>query len=402
MDLRASLRAISLALIPAGLLVYPLVSGVAFAVFLAISQRERTWPLAVPSLALALALALAALLSPWPLQAWQGVAGMLVIGATLILLVTRLHPTDRPWLAYGLALGLAGSGAMAVYEVLLRGESRAAAFSFHPNIAGALALVGTLVLLGAFADLRLHRQWPVLTVGLLGGLAVLALSGSRGAQFGFALGVVLFVLVRLAQGRGRKLAGLVAALAVAAIVVGIEPLLELLLRRAELGDDPLNPMGRTFMWLLALELAAYRPFLGYGFGAWRELVPIIEPTFPVHTLPHSHNLYLELLLDGGSLSLVAFGGWVVLLAVTLWQRIGQREALAASALAALAGTLIHNLFDLTLYQLSVAGLLWVALALGLAGNGEVNKVTTHLQTRHNRGASPTLSGGKDEDGTGTR
>lgn len=361
--LRKHLRALAVGAIPAGLLSFPLIAACGFGLWLLTAARERSWPLTVPSLALVVALAVAAARSPWPLVAWQGVLGMALSGAALVLLTTRLSVHDRQPLLVGLALGLIAAAVKAGYEVVIAGQSRALAFSFHPNIAGNAAMIATLTLVGGLLSGPVAARL-LAALGVLGGLGVLVATQSRGAQLAFAAGVLAFTLVRLWQGRGRKLALALAVLALVAIAVGYEMLLELMVRRADLGDDPLNPLGRVFMWLLALELAAYRPFLGYGFGAWRELVPIIEPTFPIHALEHSHNLYLELLLDGGSLALVAFMGWAGAVLWTLAQQARRGALAAAPAMAAFIGMLVHNLFDLTLYQPAAAGLLWLALALG--------------------------------------
>ena len=359
------LRAAAAFVTPVGLVVFPPLGALAFLGFLSLSRQERPWPLSVPSLTLVVALLISALVSPWPLQALQGVLGALAIGLVLVLLSTRLQPADRPAALFGLAAGLAVFGLKAVYDVFVAGAPRATGFTFHANIAAGLMLTGCLALLGGLSAVRRTLPRLLLLAGLLGGLAALALSGSRGAYFGLGAGLVAFVLVQLYQGKGRKLAVLLAIGVAAALAVGLEPLLDLFLRRADLVDDPLNPMGRTFMWLLALELAAQRPFLGYGFGAWRELIPIIEPTFPVESLQHSHNLYLQLLLDGGSLSLVAFISWLCLIGLQLLGQARRGNLMATSALAVLIGVAAHNLLDVTLYQAPVAGLLWLSISLGL-------------------------------------
>jgi O-antigen ligase len=358
------LRAATVFAIPFGMLVYPLLGGLAFLGFLALSRAERPWPLTVPSLTVFVALLFSALVSPWPLQAWQGVLGALAIGLTLVLLMTRMQPSDRPAAFLGLAAGLTVFGLTAVHEVFVVGAPRAAGLTFHANVAGGLMVIGTLALLGSFQNVQRTLPRLVVLTGLVGGLAALALSESRGAYLGLAVGLVGFAMVRLAQDKGRRLALFLGLAALAVLTVGLEPLFDAFLRRADLGADPLNPMGRTFMWLLALELAAQRPFLGYGFGAWRELIPIIEPTFPIDRLEHAHNLYLQLVLDGGSLSLVALLCWLAWLAKALLARSFAEPAVVAAAFAALLGTLAHNLVDVTLYHLSLAGLLWTFVALG--------------------------------------
>lgn len=124
------------------------------------------------------------------------------------------------------------------------------------------------------------------------------------------------------------------------------------------------------MTMLGLQLASYRPFLGYGFGAWQRLLPEVEPSFPVDVLPHSHNLYVELLLDGGSLLLVAVLMFFAVLGWALLRRAWAGSWAAAASFAALVGFSVSNLFDVLAYQPYVTGLFLIVLVQGLvAGEG---------------------------------
>lgn len=125
-----------------------------------------------------------------------------------------------------------------------------------------------------------------------------------------------------------------------------------------------------FMVLLGLEMVAVKPFLGFGFGAWQRLVPEVEPSFRVDILPHSHNLYVELLLDGGSLLLVAVLMFSAVLGWALLRRAWAGSWAAAASFAALVGFAVNNLFDVLAYQPYVTGLFLIVLVQGLiAGEG---------------------------------
>lgn len=68
------------------------------------------------------------------------------------------------------------------------------------------------------------------------------------------------------------------------------------------------------MWYFSLELAPLRPFLRYGFGVVEHLVQPEAPRYVADPLPHPHSFYLQLLLEGGALLLVAVLTWLGMVA----------------------------------------------------------------------------------------
>jgi O-antigen ligase len=87
-----------------------------------------------------------------------------------------------------------------------------------------------------------------------------------------------------------------------AIVQNAVPLLELI------GKDP-TLSGRTDVWSLALDRAANRPLLGYGYRAYwidgnkDRLQPYEGWSDHIN---HGHNTYLDLFVELGLLGLIAF------------------------------------------------------------------------------------------------
>lgn len=121
--------------------------------------------------------------------------------------------------------------------------------------------------------------------------------------------------------------------------------------------------GRLSNWLFGLRLAAHKPFLGYGFGSSQGLWERFAPRYVANPIAHPHNFYLQLLVEGGTLSLAAFLAWVG----AAIARLGRSRSWAAWAM--IAGTvalLAANVFDVALAQPPVAGLFVALLAFGLA------------------------------------
>lgn len=125
--------------------------------------------------------------------------------------------------------------------------------------------------------------------------------------------------------------------------------------------DPLTASGgRISMWYFSLELASLRPFLGYGFGVVEHLAQPEAPRYVADPLPHPHSFYLQLLLEGGALLLVAVLAWLGMVAWWLARAAFARGSWAAvGALAGLVALLVQSVFDPVLAQGPVLGLWWV-------------------------------------------
>jgi O-antigen ligase len=201
-----------------------------------------------------------------------------------------------------------------------------------PGVYMSVAVIG-LVCLGPYAVARLPRQlhlvrwgaWGLLIAVTAVLLIAVVLNQSRSSWLAavIVLPIVLLLLVRrwlraLTPRLRRRILG-------TAVIVGL-PMLAFVgylgadivqqrladerdtiatITRLEL--DQLKPTSigtRVYLWRAASEFAAQRPLLGWGPGTARML---IEQIPQIHSYPHFHNLYLQLLVETGvaGLALVA-------------------------------------------------------------------------------------------------
>jgi len=139
-------------------------------------------------------------------------------------------------------------------------------------------------------------------------LFLMVMSESRAAWISFASVCVIALALRYASGRGVKTGIQIGLLVMISIIVGailvknMVPLLELI------GKDP-TLSGRTDVWGLALDRAADRPVLGYGYRAyWIEGNKIrLQPTEGwADYINHGHNTYLDLFVELGMLGIGVF------------------------------------------------------------------------------------------------
>lgn len=123
--------------------------------------------------------------------------------------------------------------------------------------------------------------------------------------------------------------------------------------------DPIAASGgRISMWHFSLQFAAARPFLGYGFGVVEHLVAQQAPRYVADPLNHPHSFYLQLLLEGGTLLLMAVLGWLGLVGWRLLRAALRGSWPAATALAGLVALLVQSVFDPVLAWGPAVGLWW--------------------------------------------
>ena len=132
-----------------------------------------------------------------------------------------------------------------------------------------------------------------------------------------------------------------------------------------LGRDP-TFTNRTRIWQLALEYIDFRPWLGYGFGAfWQETSADAQTFWTAlgFKTPHAHNSWLEMALGIGVVGLgVAALGWLAALYRTLRVAAAPHAEHVAFCLAFLAAIFFENMSE---YEFFRAGRLMYVLYIAI-------------------------------------
>jgi len=120
-----------------------------------------------------------------------------------------------------------------------------------------------------------------------------------------------------------------------------------------LGRDP-TFTNRTRIWQLALEYIGFRPWLGYGFGAfWQETsadAQIFWTSLGFKT-PHAHNSWLEIALGIGWVGLgVTVLGWLAVFYRTLRVATSPHAKHVAFCMALLVAILFENLSEYEFFR----------------------------------------------------
>lgn len=340
------------------------VVAAAVALALAGPARGRLPRAAVVLLALAgLDLLVAALVGARPLLAVLGRSpryeGALVLSLYLGAAVAgaRLLGPSRPagafaWFADWLAVAALAIGALAILETaglrpLTSNVARPGSLLGNASDEGAWALLA----LGPLTVEALRGRGALHVAGIVGAIAALVCSGSRGALVGAV--VTVAVLLALALRREQRLAILGLAVVAAALAFAIPTTRSRVLGTTAHAAETVS--GRGLLWHETLSLVGDNPLGGAGPSGFLDAIPRYHDRHYAREVgaanpPDSpHDWLLQAAVAGGlplALLAVALAG-MTLLAGARGARGGAGSGVHAGALAGLAGYATALLFHFT-------------------------------------------------------
>jgi putative inorganic carbon (HCO3(-)) transporter len=247
--------------------------------------------------------------------------------------------------------------------------------TIHPNV-----LAGNIVILLPFALALILFAWRSLTwlyrlaaaAALLCITAVLFLTQSRGAWIALAAALIAMLLLRFR--RGWVFLVLAAAIGAAAVNrLGMKDILDMSTASGTVGTLE----GRLEIWSRAIDMIRDFPFTGIGMGAFEDLAHHMYPFFYYadQSVPHTHNLFLQVAVDLGLPGLVAWLSVFLLVMAAAW-RVFQRgrllndgweAGLGAGLLCSQLALAVHGLTDaITWGMVRPAPLIWVLWGLAIA------------------------------------
>jgi putative inorganic carbon (HCO3(-)) transporter len=210
-------------------------------------------------------------------------------------------------------------------------------------------------------------------------LTALLMSGSRGALLGLFAGVLTVILVS-----GKRIWLILAILVVVIMAVGptiltIVPSAYLMrvadifqlssltnLTTVEITDANFALIERAAHWLAAWRMFSLHPWLGIGLGQYATVYPLVAIPRWSDPLGHAHNYLLNILAEGGMVSLTGYLVFSITALVSsirvAYSKMTWRKSLGLAAVGMWTALFVHNLFD----NLYVHGMyLLVAIVFGM-------------------------------------
>lgn len=238
----------------------------------------------------------------------------------------------------------------------------------NPNIlAGALAPIVPIAL--ALVVQGERRRQILGAVALAPILLILILLQSRGAIFGLAIGLVVWLALYNRWVLPFVPFGILAILAINN-AMGAVSLANLFYGETNTGS-PGTLLQRQDLWLQSLFLIRQSPVFGIGLSGYPRLAPTAwpnSPTQPGGSPNHAHNLFLQLALDTGVLGLAAFTAmlWLALRSVWAARQVQTHRHLAIALFASLIVLIVHGLGDVIVWGTAKSSIvMWVLLAMAL-------------------------------------
>lgn len=204
-------------------------------------------------------------------------------------------------------------------------------------------------------------KWVYLAItGII--FVCLILTQSRGCWLGFMVTVALFVMFY----EGRWWAFIPLVLCILPFVVP-QTVVE---RLSSIGNmDDSSTSYRVYIWMGALGMLRHYLMGGIGMGeaAFNEVYPFFS--YNAIIAPHSHNTFLQLLVEGGIPALGIFIAFIVVYlknAQKIYKRRDKKSFNSAMTLALGAGVcgfLFQSMFDYTFYNYRVMAVFFMVIGI---------------------------------------
>ena len=193
----------------------------------------------------------------------------------------------------------------------------------------------------------------------------MVLTQSRGCWIGLFAAVIVFVTFY-----NGKLWGILPFLLLALPFILPQTMIDRFLSVGNLEDS--STSYRVFIWLgtLAMLKDFWIGGIGMGEGAFRSVYPFYSYNSII--APHSHNLYLQFIVEGGIAALVIFLITIIVYLKKTSMQFSKRGknsicgVLALTCACAVFGFLVQSMFDYTFYNYRMMAMFFMILALSVS------------------------------------
>jgi O-antigen ligase len=192
-------------------------------------------------------------------------------------------------------------------------------------------------------------------------VVALFLTISRAGIVAFLIGMIYFYFSGLKSKEGQTQFSfylkIIGSLAVVYLLwIGIGPIID---RFWSLTSDMQHSRG--IVWNDTMKLVGDFPIFGTGFGTFRYIFPRYKTLLSQGIWDYPHNDYLQVLAEGGVVSMLAFL-WLLLNALRMLT--SKKHPLARGATAGFIAILVHSFFDFNLQIPANAYIFATLLAIG--------------------------------------
>ena len=233
----------------------------------------------------------------------------------------------------------------------------------NPNVLGEYLLLVLPVSIVFFLKdkARSLSKWVYMAVAGICFLCLI-LTQSRGCWLGFLVSAAIFITFS----EGRLWAIIPLVLCVMPFVLP-QTIIERLLSIGDMGDS--STSYRVFIWMGTMGILRHYLLGGIGMGeaAFSEVYPLFS--YNAIIAPHSHNTFLQLLVEGGLPALFTFIAVLVVTFKSAHKSYVRNDKKSYDSLmilglsSGIAGFLFQSLFDYTFYNYRVMAVFFMVIAI---------------------------------------
>lgn len=258
--------------------------------------------------------------------------------------------------------------------------------NFQSSFMGMLAVLAAVFTLKSSVRVAFRITSFILVVGFLLGVH---LTGSIQGFFNFVLGfsfVVFFYLISTGRKILTRITGailLLGTLSIVAAFLAVGPLADFLYKG--------SMSARVYYWETAIRIALDHPFFGVGmdqYGDWLRMYRTSEQVATNLTADSAHNIYLDVLSNGGLPLLLLFCLFTALAIISIVRVSRRRVPLSGNYLALVGLWFAYQAQSLiSISQIGVA--VWGWVFLGLLIGYEINTRDSDGKTAEKESISKT-------------
>ena len=236
----------------------------------------------------------------------------------------------------------------------------------NPNVLGEYLLL----VLPFAAVYMIKMKWREISKWAYGAMFLvlalcLVLTQSRGCWIGFMISVVIFVTFY----EGKWWGFIPLVLCILPFVLP-QTIVDRILSVGNMEDS--STSYRVYIWMGTLGMMKHYLLGGIGMGeaAFSQVYPFFS--YNAIVAPHSHNLFLQLLVEAGISGLLVFLVMQIVFVKKMsvvYRRDDKKSINSMLALAAASGVigfLVQSMFDYTFYNYRVMAVFFMVVALGMA------------------------------------
>lgn len=230
----------------------------------------------------------------------------------------------------------------------------------NPNVFGEYLLLVIPIIIGMLFDEKgIFKKF--LLLGMLGiNSFALVLTFSRGCWLG-----ILFAIAILAVVLDRRFILLGILFLVIAPFILPESIINRFTSIGNMNDTSTSYRVAIWMGTIAMLKDYWFSGIGLGITSFNKVYPIYA--YSGTTAQHSHNLFLQLMVENGIMGLIMFGGIMYYFyKETIISICKKKNILLVGIISGMFGFLIQSMTDHTWYNYRVVLIFWMILAFGIS------------------------------------